>query len=157
MPLEIGDVGQDAEAGRAVGLVGPGDGDGSKSARMTLAEGLAFLTSAISWIGPGPARAARKSRTGGASAAWASSSSSGIRLRAGGDLAPLRGDDLVEMVMPRTQGRIRPAAGTAMPGRMPDDSGYSILRTTILARRPRPLCGMPSRGMRPGDDTIVSE
>ena len=55
---------------------------GSKSARMTLAEGLAFLTSAMSWIGPGPARAARKSRTGGASAAWASISSSGIRDRA---------------------------------------------------------------------------
>ena len=29
---------------------------GSKSARMTLAEGLAFLTSAMSWIGPGPDR-----------------------------------------------------------------------------------------------------
>ena len=55
---------------------------GSKSARMTLAEGLAFLTSAMSRIGPGPARTARKSRTGGASAAWASSSSSGIRRRA---------------------------------------------------------------------------
>src|SRR5215213_7156984 len=55
---------------------------GSKSARMTLAEGLAFLTSAMSWIGPGPARAARKSRTGGAEAAWTSISSSGIRCRA---------------------------------------------------------------------------
>ena len=55
---------------------------GSKSARIKRAEGLAFLTSAMSWIGPGPAKAARKSRTGGASAAWVSSSSSGIRRRA---------------------------------------------------------------------------
>src|SRR5438874_9904918 len=49
---------------------------------MTRADGLAFLTSAINWIGPGPARAARKSRTGGAAAAWTSISSSGIRRRA---------------------------------------------------------------------------
>src|SRR3954465_14701895 len=57
---------------------------GSKSARMTLAEGLAFLTSAMSWMGPGPSRTARKSRTGGADAeaAWTSISSSGIRCRA---------------------------------------------------------------------------
>ena len=42
---------------------------GSKSGRRTPAEGLAFLTSAIRRIGPGGAMAARKSRTGGASAA----------------------------------------------------------------------------------------
>ena len=69
---------------------------GSKSARMTLADGLAFLTSAMSWIGPGPARAARKSRTGGAAAAWSSISSSGIRPAAAATSRPLRGDDLVE-------------------------------------------------------------
>ena len=46
------------------------------------AEGLAFLISAMSRIGPGPARAARKSRTGGTAAAWASSSSRGCRRRA---------------------------------------------------------------------------
>ena len=63
---------------------------------MTLAEGLAFLTSAMSWIGPGPARAARKSRTGGAAAAWSSISSSGIRSRAAATSPPLRRDDLVE-------------------------------------------------------------
>ena len=33
---------------------------GSKSARIKRAEGLAFLTSAMSWIGPGPAKAAEK-------------------------------------------------------------------------------------------------
>ena len=48
---------------------------------MTWADGLAFFTSAISRIGPGPARASRKSRTGGADSAWTSSSSSGSRLR----------------------------------------------------------------------------
>ncbi len=57
--LEVGDVGQDAEAGRAVALVGRAAmAIGSKSARMTPAEGLAFLTSAINWIGPGPAKRA---------------------------------------------------------------------------------------------------
>ena len=42
---------------------------GSKSARMTWADGLAFLISAMRRIGPGRARAARKSRGGGIAAA----------------------------------------------------------------------------------------
>ena len=42
---------------------------GSKSARIRPAEGLAFLTSAIRRIGPGPVHASRKSLTGGADSA----------------------------------------------------------------------------------------
>jgi len=55
---------------------------GSNSARMTRAEGLAFLISAMSRMGPGPVRAMRKLRTGGATAARVSSSSSDSRRRA---------------------------------------------------------------------------
>ena len=69
---------------------------GSKSARMTWAEGLAFLTSAINWIGPGPARAARKSRTGGAAAGLVLHLLERHPEPGRGHLPPLRGDDLVE-------------------------------------------------------------
>jgi len=41
-----------------------------KSARMMPALGLAFFTSAISLMGPGAARAAKKSRGGGAPSAY---------------------------------------------------------------------------------------
>src|SRR5690606_21227587 len=50
---------------------------GAKSARITPAEGLAFLTSAISFIGRPAASGEKKSRAGGASASAARSSASG--------------------------------------------------------------------------------
>ena len=47
--LKVRFVGQDAQAGRAGGLVGAGDGDGVEVGRMTPWLGLAFLTSAMSF------------------------------------------------------------------------------------------------------------
>ena len=63
---------------------------------MTPADGLAFFTSAMSRIGPGWASAAKKSRTGGASASRRSQLGLGRPLAARGDFAALGGDDFVE-------------------------------------------------------------
>ena len=69
---------------------------GSKSARITPADGLAFFTSAISLIGPPAASGAKKSRTGGASASRARSSASGTAAFARSISRPLRGHNFVE-------------------------------------------------------------
>src|SRR5687768_14038973 len=50
---------------------------GSKSSRITPADGLAFFTSAISLIGPGAASGVKKLRTGGAAANCVRSAASG--------------------------------------------------------------------------------
>ena len=86
---------------------------GSKSARMTLAEGLAFLTSAMSWIGPGPGQGRAKVADRGGLGRL------GLQLLQRhspprrGDLAALRSDDLVEYGHPHRS--LRPISPNA-PG-----------------------------------------
>ena len=63
---------------------------------MTPLDGLAFLISAISLIGPPAANACSKGRTGGASASAACNSASGPLLLGRVDLLPLGRHDLVE-------------------------------------------------------------
>ena len=65
--LKIGLVGEHADARGAMRLVDLGNLDRIEVGPNQPAEGLAFLTSAISLIGPSAASAAKKSRTGGAS------------------------------------------------------------------------------------------
>src|SRR5262249_3050721 len=93
----------------------------------TPADGDAFLTSAMTWTLPGLSRAARKSRTGGASDKRRSRSRSGTRARASAISCPLAATILSRMVLtwcgPHSTRRTQQAVGYYQ-GPSSDSLGY---------------------------------